>query len=454
MPGAGVINRARPRPALPAVVALLVAALTAATLAAAVLPARAAVGLPPSPAVLEPAAVAGSAAPAPSPEGLRIALDPIVTAPDLGGSVGAVVIDPATGSVVYDSAGGAPLVPASTAKLLTAVGVLSALGTTRRLATTVVAGSEPGTVVLVGGGDPTLTVRADAATSRPSLEALAETVVGTVDGQVRVAYDASLFGPPSRAPGWGQGMVDGGFVAPVSALTVDQGRVTPDSDQRVVDPARSAAETFAALLRERGIEVVSVEPGTAPANATVLAAVESGPIAELVTTMLADSDNDAAEMLAHVAGAEVTGVGTFASATEATLAGLTQMRVPTTGIRLDDASGLSSRNAVPARALAAVLAAVAGSTGPDFTWPIGPGLAVAGFTGTLADRFVSMPTAVGIVRAKTGTLDGVSALAGTLRDLDGRVLVFAVIANEVPDVYAARAALDSFATTLVGCGCE
>jgi D-alanyl-D-alanine carboxypeptidase/D-alanyl-D-alanine-endopeptidase (penicillin-binding protein 4) len=101
-----------------------------------------------------------------------------------------------------------------------------------------------------------------------------------------------------------------------------------------------------------------------------------------------------------------------------------------------------------------VLAAVAGSTGPDFTWPIGPGLAVAGFTGTLADRFVSMPTAVGIVRAKTGTLDGVSALAGTLRDLDGRVLVFAVIANEVPDVYAARAALDSFATTLVGCGCE
>lgn len=454
MPVAGVANRARTRGVIPFAVGLLAAALAAATLAAGSLPARAASALPPAPAVLEPAAVAGSTAPAPSPEGLRIALDPIVNAPDLGRSVGAVVIDPATDAVVYDSSGGEPRAPASTAKLLTAVGVLSALGTTRRLATTVVAGSEAGTVVLVGAGDPTLTARINMATGQPSLEALAETVANSVSGPVRVAYDASLFGPPSLAPGWGQDLVDGGFVAPVSALTVDQGRVSPDGDQRVADPARSAAETFAALLGEKGVDVVSVEPGTAPANATVLAQVESGPIAQLVTTMLVDSDNDAAEMLAHVAGAEVTGIGTFASATEATLAGLTQVGVPTTGIRLDDASGLSSRNAVPAEALAAVLAAVAGAAGPDFTWPIGPGLAVAGFTGTLADRFVSMPTAVGIVRAKTGTLDGVSALAGTLRDLDGRVLVFAVIADEVPDVYAARAALDSFATTLVGCGCE
>jgi len=428
--------------------------MTAAALAASTAPARATSALPGTPAVLEPVAVEGSTAPAPSAAGLRVALGPKVAAPDLGGSVGAVVIDPATGTVLFDEEGSTPRVPASTLKLLTAVGVLAALGPTRRLATTVVTGAESGTVVLVGGGDPTLTVRAEEGSGQPSLEALARTVAGSVEGSVRVVYDATLFAPPAVAPGWGAELVAGGFIAPVSALTVDEGRVSPDGDQRVADPARAAAEAFAALLAENGVAVTSVEPGTAPANATVLAAAESDPVARLVTAMLSESDNDAAEMLAHVAGAERTGSGTFASGAEATLAGLTALGIPTTGVRLDDASGLSTRNAVPVITLARVLAAVAGATEPESTWPIGPGLAVAGFTGTLADRFVNMPTAIGIVRAKTGTLDGVSGLAGTLRDLDGRVLVFAVVADRVGDVYAARAALDSFATTLVGCGCE
>lgn len=447
--GAGT-GRARLRGPVPVIIGLLVAAVAA----GAATPAGAAGGLPVTPAVLEPTAVEGSTASAPSAAGLQIALAPIVAAPDLGGSVGAVVIDPATGTVLFEADATTPRTPASTAKLLTAVGVLATLGTTRRLATTVVTGAETGTVVLVGGGDPSLTVRADASGSRPALETLARTVAESVEGSVQLLYDASLFAPPVLAPGWGSDMVDGGFVAPVSALTVDQGRVVSDGDQRVPDPARAAADTFAGLLAENGVDVTAVAAGTAPADARVLATVESAPVAQLVMSMLAESDNDAAEMLAHVAGAELTGTGTFASGTDATLAGLTALGVPTAGVSLADASGLSDLNAVPVATLAQVLAAVAGSADPEFTWPIGPGLAVAGFTGTLTDRFVGMPTAVGIVRAKTGTLDAVSGLAGTLRDLDGRVLVFAVIADRVTDVYAARAALDSFATTLVGCGCE
>lgn len=409
-------------------------------------------GLPPTPAVLVPVPVLGATAPAPTTAGLAIALDPLVRA--LGDQTSAVVIDPATGQVLYERAGGTPRIPASTTKVLTALGVLSALGAGTRIATTVVSGSAPGTIVLVGGGDPSLTRVSDPATGRPSLEALAQSVLPALVGPVRLEYDASLFGGPTIAPGWGQEMVDTGFVAPVTALAVDEGRVSPDSDQRVADPPLAAAEAFAALLRDAGAEVTDVVAGQAPENATELARVESAPVAALVTSMLSDSDNDAAEMLAHLAGAKATGLGTFESGSAATIAALTSLDLPADGVRLVDASGLSSGNTIPARTLAQLLALVAGPDHADVTYPIGPGLAVAGFSGTLADRFVDMPTAAGVVRAKTGTLDGVTALAGTLRDADGRVLVFAVIANGVSDIYSARYYLDEFATTLVGCGCN
>ena len=83
-------------------------------------------------------------------------LDPLASARGLGEFTGSVT-DPATGTVLWSRTAGTPLVPGSTVKLLTSAAALLTLDPTERLVTRVVAGPEPGTVVLVGGGDPTLT---------------------------------------------------------------------------------------------------------------------------------------------------------------------------------------------------------------------------------------------------------------------------------------------------------
>ena len=83
------------------------------------------------------------------------------------------------------------------------------------------------------------------------------------------------------------------------------------------------------------------------------------------------------------------------------------------------------------------------------------GLPVAAWSGTLADRYLTGRSRAGAgnVRAKTGTLTGVSALAGVVRDRGGRVLVFAFVADRTSSTPAAEAALDALAARLATCIC-
>ena len=84
------------------------------------------------------------------------------------------------------------------------------------------------------------------------------------------------------------------------------------------------------------------------------------------------------------------------------------------------------------------------------------GLPIAGFTGSLATRYQTSPhAALGRVRAKTGTLTGVSALVGTAVDLDGDQLYFAVMADRIapPQTMAARQAEERITAALGACHC-
>jgi D-alanyl-D-alanine carboxypeptidase/D-alanyl-D-alanine-endopeptidase (penicillin-binding protein 4) len=87
------------------------------------------------------------------------------------------------------------------------------------------------------------------------------------------------------------------------------------------------------------------------------------------------------------------------------------------------------------------------------------GLPIAGFSGTMADRFTAPGTRAyaGLVRAKTGTLNNVTSMAGTVVDRDGRELVFAFVSNRTKAVLGrkdARQGLDALIAVLAACGCR
>jgi len=419
----------------------------------------------PSPAVARGALLPAPAAavPAPTAAGLEAVVAQALEHPLLAGGLAVSVLDAETGAPLYEREADVPLLPASTAKIATAVAALTALPPDLRLATRVVAGARPGEVVLVGGGDPTLaSPQAEPAYPRPAqladLAARARAALGAA-AVTRVVVDDTLYAGERLGPGWKPTYVTEGAVAPVGALMVDGGRDRPGRLARVADPALAAGEELAALLQP-GTDV-AVRRGAAPAGARVLGQVTSPPVTALVERMLVRSDNDLAEALARQVALATGLPASFAgvaAALDAVLGDLLeQAGVGGDAVRLVDGSGLSRENRLEPAALTRLLARAASGEAPGLATVLS-GLPVAGFDGTLALRYRSGPpaSAAGEVRAKTGTLNGVSALAGLVRTDDGRLLAFDLTADGVPlgATRAAERSLDALAARLAACGCR
>ncbi|MFP5346485.1 MAG: D-alanyl-D-alanine carboxypeptidase/D-alanyl-D-alanine-endopeptidase [Actinomycetes bacterium] len=415
----------------------------------------------PSPAAAVLAAV-DRKAPQPNATALAAVLTPLVLAPQLGPGVSATVVDALTGEQLYAKEADVPREPASVAKLLTAAAALHRLGPDATTTTRAVQGVTADEVVLVGGGDVLLSAGAGSPTSvngRAGLDDLAAATAArllrTGHTTVAVRLDDTLFTGNPMGPGWTHADVTGGFAAPVSSVAVDAGR-TRDANYapRVFDPAMSAAGRFAELLAAHGVAVVGpVVRAVAPGNPVVLAEVRSAPLGEVVGYMLQASDNNVAEALARLVARDLGRTTAFPDAARAVLDEVSSLGLDTSSARLVDGSGLGDGSALPASLLAGVLAKAASADHPELR-PLLVGLPVAGLNGTLADRFRSDPAAVGLVRGKTGTLLGVTSLAGTVVDADGRLLAFAVLADHVHGTDPARDAVDRFAASLAACGCR
>ncbi|MFD7781770.1 D-alanyl-D-alanine carboxypeptidase/D-alanyl-D-alanine-endopeptidase [Streptomyces nojiriensis] len=397
-----------------------------------------------------PRAQSAPAAPA-AAGGLAAALKPLLADPALGTVRTASVVDTATGQVLYESGARDAMTPASTVKIATAAAVLGALGPEHRIRTTVTPGAAPGQIVLVGGGDPSLTAKKkNPAGSGGSLVALAGDTAQALKAAgtetVTLGYDDSLYSGPARHP-----IGVNPNIAPVAALTADEGR--PDDStsgpvDRSDDPARDAARAFRTLLADRGIKVTG-EPAKAKAAAGVqpLAVTLSTPVAGLVERMLTSSDNDIAEALARQTALASGRPASFEGAEQAVTDRLTALGIDTAGSRFADGSGLNRTDKISAGLLTGLLTKAADPQRPELR-PVLTGLPVAGFTGTLKARNSGSSPAAGLLRAKTGTLSGVNSLSGTVVDPSGRLLAFAFLTANTPGPEGAEKALDKLAAAV------
>jgi serine-type D-Ala-D-Ala carboxypeptidase/endopeptidase (penicillin-binding protein 4) len=451
----GILTRARPQAVLPP-------APTASTVTAP------AVSIPTVDAGVQPLDPASANAPIPGGPALGATVARALKDPALGPSPGVVVRDAFTGQNLLTRDADRARVPASTLKLLTALAVGTTLDPFATFPTTVVQGTDPDQIVLVAGGDTMLAKGKGSLTAvegRAGLADLAGQVssalqaVGT--STVTVRLDTTYAKGPRWAPGWNEADVHAGYTGGVSMLGLAGQRATPGKPAPR-DPEAATGAAFVAALKHLGVNATLAPAGgwstPAAAGAVQLGKVESAPVSDVLALALDDSDNALTEGLARQAAVKDGGQATFPAAVAFVKKAVAAQGIDLTGATIKDTSGLTAGQAISPLALSEVLQLGADGTVPALQDTVAR-LPVAGLSGTLHDRFRSGTThlVAGLARAKTGTLTGASAMAGTVIDADGRVLSYVVLADGLPGgvgTLNARAALDRFVALLATCGCR
>lgn len=404
-----------------------------------------------------------------------------------------LVRDLGTGEVTAALSPDTPLIPASTTKLVTGAATLIARQGARGWWSTelTVPAAQEGqarvnALTLRGSGDPTLSV-SDGANSLRALAAQAYARGVRRAGEVRLdpgRVDAASFAATE-------------YGLPMPALRLSGWEARPPGS--VAEAQRRLGAALIGELRRAGIRVDRDALGTAvPRRPYVpaprqdaqgrrldpdpvipaarrpesgVASVRSGPVTPFLNSTLRPSDNARAESLlaalAALPGEDDAGSGTLAGTLNRERAALRRLGVDLSGVVLADGSGLSRSDRQTPRALVGLLKVMYDlpyTAAPTTDTPAqvyatrrnlfaealpqaGVGGSKEGRGGTLAARL----TGSGLdVRAKTGTLPGVSALAGYVTARSGRTLAFAVLMNgpESTPLLELRAAQDRLVRAL------
>jgi D-alanyl-D-alanine carboxypeptidase/D-alanyl-D-alanine-endopeptidase (penicillin-binding protein 4) len=261
----------------------------------------------------------------------------------------------------------------------------------------------------------------------------------------RVVGDESRYDGQRYLPTWSPGYIAQGAIGPQSALTVNGGFVQWEPREvGAPAPATNAAAVLTSLLRARGVTVGGeAGEGKAPGGTAVVAAIESPPLPDVVAVLLQESDNLTAELLVKELGVRFGGAGTTGAGLEVVRSTLPSLGLAPGGLAWADGSGLDRSSRLSCEALQTVLARD-GDQGV-----VSRSLPVAGRDGTLARRFTA-GAAAGRIRAKTGSLQGVTGLAGWATTTDGRSVGFALLANDLPGDGAGFGLQDRVADILGG----
>ena len=356
-------------------------------------------------------------------------------------NIGIKVVAVETGEVIYEKN---PLKlhhPASTTKLFTAATALARLGSDYRFETTLYIDADADTQVI---GDIYFKGRADPVLQPQDIvklvDMLLETGVESIQGDIVV--DATYLDTVREGPGW---MWDDRPLR-ISALSIRQIEPEPGTRSR----ALACGYLLKNELEQKGIEVTgNVVSGTVPEEARTITKHLSPPLADILKLMNKPSDNWIAELLFKAIGAEVMGEpGTWQKGRDAIAEFLVEIMGEPPAHRFVDGSGLSRYNLLNAELLTRLLVSMHHDFKlmPEFL----ASLPIAGVDGTLGSRMQGV-SAEKVLRAKTGTLSGVSALAGYTITADGEVVAFGIlISHYVGSATPARDIQDQIGGYLTG----
>lgn len=367
----------------------------------------------------------------PWPQCMQENIDSIIATSHLleTSQLGMMVYDLTDDSVLYAHGERQTLRPASTMKILTAVTALDKLGgaylyKTRLCYTGTVRNSIrtlEGHLYIIGGMDP----RLGHDDLRSFAMAVKELGIDTIRGNVyadRTMKDADIAGE-----GW-----------------------CWDDDNPVLSPLvygrkDNLLARFATVLADAGIYLEGeLLTKACPSDAMELC-VQTHTIEQILHRMMKESDNLYAESMFYQIGLTKGKPSTARKAKAVMEALMKKMRMDRRPHRFADGSGLSLYNYVSAEIEVAFLRYAYNNT--DIYSNLLPALPVAAKSGTLEKRMTKTPAA-GNVRAKTGTLTGISSLAGYCTTAGGHELCFAIINQGVMKSSAAKAFQDKVCAEL------
>jgi len=344
----------------------------------------------------------------PWPQNLQYRLDTLIENELFERSqLGLLVYDLTADSVLYHRGEKQTLRPASTMKLLTAITALDQLGgsyqfrTSLRYSGEVVDSVLTGNLYCVGGMDPMFEIIDMNAFVESVLRLGVKTIRGNLVA-VTSFKDTLLLGE-----GW--------------CWDDDNPQLTP----LLVSRKDEFMSKFVEMLRAAGVEVdAPITTGTLPKESLTICA-RSHSLRDILLPMMKDSDNLYAESVFYQAASTVASrPATAAHGRQAVKETLGRAGVKDIQYRIADGSGLSLYNYVTPELMVKLL--IYAYRHRNIYIELFPTLPVAGQDGTLKKRMVKSP-ANGRVRAKTGTVTGVTTLAGYCASLNGHMLVFSIM---------------------------